>query len=180
MFLRLFLVRLRARRARPLGLWDVGHARFRVGLRDLDVLRHMNNGVYLSLMDLGRLDLMIRNGVWAELGRRGWYPVIAAQTITYRRSLELGRRFVLESRLLGVAGKEVLLEQRFTVGGEIHARAVVRARMLSRSGERISAAHLADAFDADTAPGIRDPWIAAWAEASVLPPSREPAPSVWE
>lgn len=32
---------------------------------DLDVLMHMNNGKYFSLMDLGRVDLMIRTRLWA-------------------------------------------------------------------------------------------------------------------
>lgn len=35
---------------------------FRVWPTDLDILRHVNNGVYLSLMDLARVDLLSRAG----------------------------------------------------------------------------------------------------------------------
>jgi len=62
---------LRSRRASPLGSTDVGRMTFRVVPTDLDVLGHMNNGVYFSLMDLGRIDLMIRTGAWKRLTALG-------------------------------------------------------------------------------------------------------------
>ena len=34
---------------------------------DLDTNLHMNNGRYLTLMDLGRLDLFVRSGLLAAL-----------------------------------------------------------------------------------------------------------------
>ena len=79
-------------RARPrLGIWDTARTPFRVLPTDLDLLRHMNNGTYLTLMDLGRMDLMLRSGVWKIVSDQGWYPVVAGQTISYRRSLDPGR-----------------------------------------------------------------------------------------
>ena len=50
--------RRRARRGERLDTWDVGRIRLRVLPTDLDVLGHMNNGVYLSIFDLGRFDLL--------------------------------------------------------------------------------------------------------------------------
>ena len=100
--LRFLWVLWRARRGSPLAPTDVGSVRFRVLPNDLDLQRHMNNGVYLSLMDLGRIDLMVRSGVWSELTARGYYPVIVSSTITYRRSLELWQTYELESRMVGM------------------------------------------------------------------------------
>jgi len=53
--LRLLSVMWRARRATPLAPTDVGRVRFRVLPTDLDLQGHMDNGVHLSLMDLGRI-----------------------------------------------------------------------------------------------------------------------------
>jgi hypothetical protein len=39
---------------------------------DLDVLMHTNNGRYCSAMDLGRVDLVVRAGLWLQLKRLGW------------------------------------------------------------------------------------------------------------
>ncbi len=107
----MLLLSLRSRRGRRLGPWDVCRTRFRVKFSDLDVLRHMNNGRYLSIMDLGRLDLMYRSGMWNELGRLAWYPVVVAQNITYRKSLTFGQAFVVETRIVGHDAKSFFLEQ---------------------------------------------------------------------
>ena len=74
---RLWWLRLRARRRGPLSVWDVARTPFRVLPTDLDLLFHMNNGKYLSILDLGRLDLLLRSGLWQALTERGWYPVVA-------------------------------------------------------------------------------------------------------
>lgn len=152
---------------------------FRVRPSDIDPLWHMNNGVYLSIMDLGRIDLMRRSGMLARLRRLRWYPVVVAESITFRRSLGLWQRYVLETRLLGADDKAVLIEQRFVVAGEIAARAVVRGRFLRRDGGTVSIEELSAALG--VAPPESVPaWVADWAGASALPPSRAAAPSVWD
>ena len=45
----------------------------------------MNNGRYLTLMDLGRADLVIRSGLWRAVLRHGWAPVVSAVKIRFRR-----------------------------------------------------------------------------------------------
>jgi acyl-CoA thioesterase FadM len=134
LWLRLLWLRVRLLRRRPVTLWDTIRTPFRVAPTDLDVLRHMNNGKYLSLLDLGRVDLMVRSGFWDVLTENGWYPVVAAQTITYRRSLEPWQRFELETRVLGFDERASYMEQTFLRGGVVHARAVVQARFLRRTG----------------------------------------------
>ena len=111
---------------------------FRVLPTDLDVLRHVNNGIYLSLMDLGRVDLMTRAGLAAPIRGRGWYPVVVAETIQFRRSLTLFERFTIVTSVLGWDDKAFLLEQRFERRGETIALALVRARFLARAGGNVT------------------------------------------
>ncbi|HWD62682.1 MAG TPA: thioesterase family protein, partial [Humibacter sp.] len=66
-----------SRFGKHLGHYDVAVTKFRVLPTDLDILRHMNNGVYLSIFDIGRFDMLRRNGVWQIFADRGWYPVVA-------------------------------------------------------------------------------------------------------
>ncbi len=134
LYLRLLLLMATVRFRRRLGIWDTSHVTFRVNLTDLDVQRHMNNGRYLTLMDLGRMDLMLRSGFWRRLTGQGWYPVVAGQTITYRRSLQLGERFDLASRVMGNDDRWIYLEQVFRRDGQVVADAIVRARFLRRTG----------------------------------------------
>ena len=74
--------------------------RFRVLPTDLDTSGHMNNGRYLTLMDFGRLDIMVGSGLWRSVLRYKWTPIANAVMIRFRRELKLFQRFRLESRIL--------------------------------------------------------------------------------
>ena len=147
---------------------------------DLDILGHMNNGVYLSIMDLGRMDLMIREGFWAKLRAQKMYPVMVSETITFRRSLHPWERFILETRVIGVDDKALFVEQRFVVDGEIAALAMTRARFLQVGGPTVSIARLSELPGVDLAAFELPTWVIQWAEATALPQRRDPAPSVWD
>ncbi len=134
LYFRLLLFMVRVRFRRRLSIWDTSHVTFRVNPFDLDVIRHMNNGRYLTLMDLGRMDLMMRSRFWQRITAQGWYPVIAGQTITYRRSLMLWEKFDLASRVIGSDDRWIYMEQVFRRDGEVVADAIVRARLLRKSG----------------------------------------------
>lgn len=165
LYFRLLLLRLRTRRARRVSLWDEARTPFRVVPTDLDPLRHVNNGKYLSMLDLGRMDLMLRSGFWQSLTDRGWYPVVAAQTITYKRSLTLGQRFELVTRVLGVDERAAYMEQTFVRHGSVVARAVVQARFLRTSGGTVPSAELLDALGGAPADRELPAWVHDWAGA---------------
>ena len=75
-------------RSRPrLTIDEVSRVNLRVWPTDLDVYNHMNNGVFLTLMDIGRYDQGLRTGIWQEWNRRGWVPHVGYPTITYRQAL---------------------------------------------------------------------------------------------
>ncbi|WAB84590.1 acyl-CoA thioesterase [Microcella daejeonensis] len=179
MLFRLLLLSIRARFGERLAPTDVARTAFRVLPTDLDVLNHMNNGVYLSIMNLGRIDLMARSGVWPALRRRGYYPVVVSSTITYRRSLEPWQRFVVESRIVGLDDVAGYVEQRFVRDGEICARAIVKARFLKKSGGSVPIPELAELFGLDPDDHPLPDWLAQWSADTALPPRREPTPSVW-
>ncbi|UWF77307.1 MULTISPECIES: acyl-CoA thioesterase [Microbacterium] len=171
--------RRRARRGDTVEVTDVGRIRLTTLPTDLDILRHMNNGRYLSLFDLGRWDLLIRSGLFDAMRRRGWYAVVSSETVTFRKSLELWQRFDIETRFTGHDDKALFMEHRAVVDGEVYARVIVRARMLRRSGGTVSHEELFAAVGhPEGVPGVED-WVHAWAEASALPSTKAPAPSVW-
>jgi acyl-CoA thioesterase FadM len=159
--------------------WDVATTRFRVLPTDLDILKHMNNGVYLSIADIGRFDLLRRNGVWQIFSERGWYPVVASETISFRKSLELWQPFVVESRILGFDDKAVYVEQRFTVDGEIYTQAYIRARFLKRGAGVVSIAELLEAVGPAPTEVTVPHWLLKWGADAALPSTRAEAPSVW-
>jgi acyl-CoA thioesterase FadM len=170
----------RARRSSALHPHDIGRVALRVLPTDLDTLRHVNNGIYLSLMDLGRTDLLVRSGIYATFKRLGYYPVVSNETVSFRRSLQPWQRFVLETRIVGYDAKAIFVEQRFVVDGEIYAVGFIRARFLKKTGGTVTVAELADATGVDPTDVPVPDRLVRWSEDVALPPSRATAPSVWE
>ena len=80
----------------------------RVWPHDLDLSMHMNNGRYLTLMDLGRLDLMLGMGVAGASFKAGWTPILSASKVRFRRELRPFKAFRLESRRRGSASALML------------------------------------------------------------------------
>ena len=180
LWLRLIWAYLSWRRRGPLELFSVGVRSFRVWPSDLDTFAHMNNGKFLTLLDLGRLDLFLRNRFWQKMKVKKWYPVVVAETITFRKSLVLGQKFEIESKVVGWDAISYYIEQRFVVAGEIYARAMVRGRFLSKAGKVLKPDEVMTAITGSTEPSPVVPkWILEWAETTSLPRGKEDAPSVW-
>ncbi|SKA79313.1 Acyl-CoA thioesterase FadM [Agreia bicolorata] len=179
LFFRTVWYQWRARSRRRVGAFDVVSTPFRVLPSDLDIFKHMNNGVYLSILDLGRLDMLVRSGIWSIVNKRGWYPVVVAETISFRKSLTLWQRFDVESRVLGFDDKAVYVEQRFTVDGEIYAHAFIRGRFLKRSGGVVPMPELLDAVGPIPAEVTVPEWLHEWGQKTALPATKAPAPSEW-
>jgi acyl-CoA thioesterase FadM len=171
--------RRRVRREGRVDPTHIGRIRLTTLPTDIDILRHMNNGRYLSLFDLGRWDLLIRTGISDVMKTNGWYAVVSAETVTFRKSLELWQRFDVESRLLGHDDKALYLEHRAVVAGEVYARVIVRARMMKRSGGTLGHEELFAAVGRPEGLPDVEPWVHDWAVATGLPSTRSEAPSVW-
>jgi acyl-CoA thioesterase FadM len=180
MLLRTILHAWISRFGKRVGHYDVVRTRFRVLPTDLDILRHMNNGVYLSIFDVGRFDMLRRSGVWQIFGDRGWYPVVASETITFRKSLQLWQAFTVESRIIGYDTKAVYVQHRAVVNGEIYAEAFIKARFLKRAGGTVLIDELLDAIGPVPTTLHLPEWLVRWGDDVKLPATRAEAPSVWE
>jgi acyl-CoA thioesterase FadM len=108
------------------------------------------------------------------------YPVVTTQTITYRKSLELGERFTIETRIAGYDEKAVYIEQRFVRAGEVTAVAFVAGRFLRDRGGVVSTAELGEIVGVDVSAKPIPAWMRDWAQATRLPSTKSPAPSVWD
>ncbi len=114
---------------------------FRVLPTDLDTSGHLNNGRYLTLMDFGRLDVMVCSGLWRAVLRHKWTPVASAVTIRFRRELRLFQRFEIATRIVAWDATTVVMEQIFTFkggpdDGQIAAQALFKGGLYDRAQRR--------------------------------------------
>lgn len=138
LWLRLFWYLVTAwRRPKIEASHEVSSLTFRVWPTDLDLSLHMNNGRYLTLMDLGRLDFMVRTGLWRPLMKHRWTPIASGIAIRFRRELVLFDKVDLETRLLTWSDVTVVMEQviRFANGprkGQVASRALFKGGLYDR------------------------------------------------
>lgn len=116
---------------------DISRLKFRVWPHDLDTSMHLNNGRYLALMDIGRLDLMVAGGLLRPALRHGWTPIANSIQIRFRRELRVWAAMELQTRIVGWTKDEVIIEQVFvSLGdgreGQVAARALFSGGLYDR------------------------------------------------
>ena len=89
---------------------------FRVLPHDLDINMHLNNGRYMQIIDVNRMEFILRTGVARVIFDRRWKAVLGSTTIQFRRELRLGDRAIASTRLVGWDTRWVFLEHRIETG----------------------------------------------------------------
>lgn len=101
LYLRLLWTLLRSLRLPPITLGDTLERRLRVLPNDLDINGHMNNGRYMTLVDLMLVEYFVRSGFARVMLRQGWRPMAGGSFITYRKGLKPLQRYRLRFRQEG-------------------------------------------------------------------------------
>ena len=163
LYLRLFCLLFRLIGLPRRGLFEESRVAFRVLPNDCDVNFHMNNGRYLSFMDLGRVHLVAQLGKLRAIVRQGWMPVLAAAEINFIRSLDPFQKFELVTRLVTWDDKYVYLEQRFEAGEVLCAHAFVKGLFLGENGRVASPTVVAELGFGEAPPPMPEE-LRIWAE----------------
>lgn len=112
-WLRLFKTAIAIAGAPRIGLLDTTCVRMRVWPNDLDFNLHVNNGRYLTLADIGRVDWFSRSGVLQLARRQKAIPVVGDAIAKFRRELKVGQSFEIRTRLVGWDHRWGFVEHRF-------------------------------------------------------------------
>ncbi len=108
---------------------------FRVLPSDLDVYGHMNNGRYLTLMDLGRMDMLYRTGLIHIAKKRRWNPLVASSLVRYKKSLSLFQPYRLHTRIVCWDEKWFFIEQKFKINGHDIAVGLIKGLFYGHKGK---------------------------------------------
>lgn len=116
---------------------------------DIDINFHMNNGRYLTICDLNRVDVFARSGLLKVMFRRGWIPVIAEHTMTYKRPLDIFRRYEVKLEMLKWDEKYFYMTHTFTVGDRVFAEGTSKGCVYARGKGVVSPADAIAAVEQD-------------------------------
>jgi acyl-CoA thioesterase FadM len=131
---RFLLAIFKSRFRRRLDILDDCIITMRVWPNDLDLNMHMNSGRYLSMMDIGRVEILARTRMLRPVLKRGWRPMVAATFIRYKKSLLPFERFTVRSRVVCWDEKWLYFEHNIERRGEVAAQAYVRGLLRGRDG----------------------------------------------
>lgn len=168
---RLGLSAAHAFRGPKLGPLDEVRLPITIWPQDIDVYGHMNNGRYLTLMDMGRWNHSLRTGLFRLFMRNGWMPVLGAAAVEFRRELKAFQRCELTTRYLGWDAKWIYIEHRLERGDAVHARALVRA-VVKKGRQTISCDELLAAMGHSAPSPFTPEQLAAEVAEAVVPTGR--------
>ena len=164
LYLRLIWTLLRGWRLPKLAFGETLERTFRVLPNDLDLNGHMNNGRYLTILDLMLLEYFVRIGFAAVLMKNGWRPMAGGSFITYRRGLKPFETYTLRFRLDGGDGAWNYMRFEFSCAGKICAAGYVKGAAVSNTGlvpNAVSYAAMGMAAPPDNLPAPVQNWLAA-------------------
>lgn len=124
--------------------------KFRVWLTDQDMFAHLTNSRYMSFSDLGTINFIIRSGFWGVMRKRGWFPVICAQSMTISRMLKTPQAFEVVTKLVGWDETYVGISHTFMRDGNVHAQVNVLARFTSGKRKKIAPQDVIEAAGSNT------------------------------
>ena len=134
LYLRLLLILFKSRNKQKPKLLETSVLHLRVLPNDLDINFHMNNGRYLSIMDLGRIELVKQRGLIRHMIKQRWIPIVGQAQITYYRPLGLFQSYQLKTRLVCWDEKWACFEQVFTSRNKTVAVGYIKGLLRSPEG----------------------------------------------
>ena len=111
---------------------DAVEINLRVLPSDLDTNLHLSNSLYLSMMDLARVDLIMRTGLIKHVFKNGWQPMIGNAYLRFRKGLAPFEKFKIRSKIVSWDAKWVYIEQAFISQDRVVAQGLVKGLFCKR------------------------------------------------
>ncbi len=108
--------------------------RLRVLPNDIDINLHMNNGRYLTICDLTRVDMFIRTGLAKSMLLNKWIPVISEHTMTYKKPLKVFQKYEVKMEITGWDERVFNMRHWFMIGDRLVAEGTSKGVIVGKSG----------------------------------------------
>ena len=119
----------------------------RIYPNDLDINLHVNNGRYLTLCDLGRIDMFVRSGLARVMLKNRWIPVVSGVTMKFIKPLRVFDRIRIVSEVSHWDEKYFYSNHMIYRGDVLVSEGTSKALVVSRRSGRLSPAEVVDAVN---------------------------------
>lgn len=163
LWFRLLLMLLRRPWRKPVAPLASTVVRMRVWPLDLDLNRHVTNGRYFTLADIGRMDYVLRSGAFRVALRHKAVPIVGDTWGKFRRELRLFEAFEIHTRMLGWDDKWSFMEHRFIKQGRVIGVVVIRGVFRAPTGTLSPFEFARELGLAEPSPALPN-WLTAWSQ----------------
>jgi acyl-CoA thioesterase FadM len=134
LYLRLIFTLLRAWRLPRFQVGTTLERTLRVLPNDIDINGHMNNGRYMTMVDLMLMEYFVRIGFAGVLFKQGWKPMSGGSFITYRRGLKPFQKYRLRYKIDACDEFWNFMRFEFLDGDKVCASRYMKGAAVSRDG----------------------------------------------
>ncbi len=164
-FIRMFYQAWKVRNAPKLGLFEPHHSRHICMPWDIDLWLELNNGRTLTIFDLGRVPMSIRNGTAKAAKDGGYGMAVAGASVRYRRRVTTFQTVDMLTSPIGFDDKFLYIEQSmWDQKGECCNHILLRGAVIKKR-KMVPPKELLERLE----PGIESPplpdWVQNWIDA---------------
>lgn len=163
LWFRLLLLLLRRPWRRPVDPMSTTVVRMRILPLDLDFNRHLTNGRYFTLADIGRLDYVLRSGAFRIALRHKAMPIVGDTWGKFRKELKLFEAFEIHTRLIGWDEKWTFMEHVFIRKRKVQAIVLMRG-LFRAPGRTIPPQEFARNMGMQPDSPELTTWVRSWSE----------------
>ena len=149
-WIRLLLTLVKARFRSKVKLTKTISLPFRVWITDIDV-SVMNHAAIMTVMELGRVDFMVRTNFLKLANKRKWYFPSQAISVQFYRPLKMFQKAELLTRVSFIDEKWIYTEQKIIRNGKDIAACFVKST-IKQGRDSVPTSEILTALEIDEAP----------------------------
>ena len=163
LWFRLLLLLLRRPWRKPVDGLATTVTRMRVWPLDLDFNRHVTNGRYFTLADVGRMEYVLKTGAFRVALRHKAIPIVGDTWGKFRRELKLFEAFEIHTKMLAWDHKWNFVEHRFMSKGRVVGVVVIRGLFRSAKGTLAPSEFVHAMGVTEQSPAMPE-WLTSWSQ----------------
>lgn len=156
-WIRLLLGLIKARFRSKIQATETTSFEFHVWITDIDI-SVMNHASLLTVMEVGRIDFMVRTDFFKIATKNKWFFPSQALTVQYYRPLKIFQKAELQTKLSYVDEKWIYLEQRVIRNGKDVAGCLVKST-IKKGRETVPTSEIIKALNISKVPSTKSKLI---------------------
>ena len=112
-YFRLFRAYIQSRSQKKIDPFDESQIELRSNIFDIDFNKEINNGRYLVLADLARINHGFLSGYFSLAREHGFYPMVSGIAVKYRYRIPYKVKFTMRTKMIFVDEKWTYFETKF-------------------------------------------------------------------